>query len=94
MDKALGVISQKQVRRFDHQADSSGTKSLVWLWVDGRNPVHDARQATMIDNRAVTAMPLPLAFDKLYLSKDARSKNIQSEDWPAIADVGSQYHPP
>jgi hypothetical protein len=36
----------------------------------------------MIESRAVNVVPLPLAIDQQYLSKDARSGNIQAKDQP------------
>jgi hypothetical protein len=38
---------------------------------------------TVIENRAVTVVPLPLAIDEEYLSKDARSGSMQLKDQPA-----------
>jgi hypothetical protein len=38
---------------------------------------------TMIESRAVTVVPLPLAISEEYLSKDARSGSIQPKDQPA-----------
>lgn len=38
---------------------------------------------TMIKSRAVTVVPLPLAINEGYLSKDARSESVQPKDQPA-----------
>lgn len=38
---------------------------------------------TMIESRSVTVVPLPLAIDEQYLSKDAHSGSIQPKDQPA-----------